>query len=358
MGISKDEEAWRCRWSCWFWWSRTVCSALYYSVNDLQHAVRDGAGQGLLRGARRGGSWRAILSLSGRWRTLGDDQQVSDILSLETDYLGAAGDLAVSLQRLDSNTIEVTGTGTAAGVSESVGIVLATEGFFDGVVYSKGSLDFHGNVLLEGDIASGGTVKPPDNFNGTYQENLLIDFPPPVFPDEPEEYSGDLSAGAPLEITTSPLQVYRKIHIGNKKKLIINAQSGPVTIQTRYFEMHNNGSMEFVTRAGHDITLVVDEIVLKQVTISGDGNVYLYALGGNIQTPRHRFRSARLVLYLDKGRDGYQANSLLEGLIYGPRLPSPWAEMPILPGDDREQLKGTGVIQNRGGRHRIRRKYS
>lgn len=343
-------------------------SALWsYSVGDLRLAVREEYRSRAYYLARAGAEAlaRHIMRYPEDVEAIleGGEQKVSEIITLETDYLGKAGELQVSLQRLDSNHIAVMGRGTADGVTESVRIVLATEGFFDGVVYSKGSLNFHSNVLLEGDIASGGTIKLPNNFSGSYQENLSIDFPPPVFPDEPEEYSGDLSAGAPLEITASPLQAYRKIHIGNKKKLIINAQSGPVTIQTRYFEMHNNGSMEFVTRAGHDITLVVDEIVIKQVTISGDGIVYLYVRSAaNVQTPHAVISDqARLVFYLEKGcMMDIQANSMLEGLVYGPEATvSMGGNADFTGAMIVEQLKGIGGNAKIGAAGtEIRRKYS
>ena len=119
-------------------------SALWsYSVGDLRLAVREEHRSRAYYLARAGAEAlaRHIMRYPEDVEAIleGGEQKVSEIITLETDYLGKAGELQVSLQRLDSNHIAVMGTGTAAGVSESVGIVLATEGFFDGVVYSRGA---------------------------------------------------------------------------------------------------------------------------------------------------------------------------------------------------------------------------
>ena len=169
-------------------------------------------------------------------------------------------------------------------------------------------------------------MNPPNNFVGTIKEDTVIVFPPPDpdFPPVPE-YSGNLTVGSsePVTITESPAGAYNKISIGNKKTLVIDAvsASGPLHIETKDFEMKNGSALELKVDPTNTIVSVVDEMSLKDVTLTGTGTAYIYVRSKlNVQTPHAVIdNNAYLVVYLDKGAImEMQANSQFEGLVYGP----------------------------------------
>ena len=290
------------------------------------------------------------------------DQLVSDELTYnpeiptegEEKYVG---ELTVELERVSENRVEITGTGSVDNVIQSVSIVIETQEEFDGVVYSLGNLDFQSGVTLNGDVVSGGIVNPPDNFNGTIKEETEIKFPHPEFRDVPESYTGTLTIDKDGTLTidrTSDIVSgdgqagpYQKIFIDHSAKLILDASQGALTLETKVFDMHNNANMlEFKTHKDHDLILIVDEIDLKKVRVTGNGTAYLYVRSMiNVQTPHADVDDeALLFVRLDKGCImEMQANSNFEGLVYGPE-----AVVEIAGNADFhgamivEQLKGSG----------------
>ncbi len=244
------------------------------------------------------------------------------------------GDIKVELKRVTDNSVEITGTGSVDDISQSVSIVLETQEEFDGVVYSHGNLDFQQGVTLSGDIVSGGLVSPPDNFDGTIKEETEIKFPEAEFTEVPDSYSGTLtvdkdetlrvSRTSNIDIVDSDGQAgpYQKVYIGHSATLKLDAADGPVTLETKIFDMHNNAEMlEFATSKGNDLTLIVDEIDLKRIKVTGDGTANIYVRSMiNVQTPHANVEDgALLFVRLDKGCImEIQANSKFEGLVYGP----------------------------------------
>jgi len=185
-------------------------------------------------------------------------------------------------------------------------------------------MEFQNNVNVNGDLVSGGTITAPKDYDGTITENLVISFPPPEFPAEPEAYSGELLVpnNASLTVSESPAPKYDKTNIGNNGQLSFQPGFTEINMESRLFDMHNGGAMVFAPE-GKTITLVVDEIVLKDIKIVGSGLVEIYVRSkANIQTTHASVsisEDALLVLYLDKGCVmEMQANSYFEGLVYGP----------------------------------------
>jgi len=258
-----------------------------------------------------------------------DDTITSDQIDYEVDYSGApvhVGELEVVLKRIDEDRVRITGTGTVEGIVQSVSLILETQEPFDGVVYSMGSLVFQNQVTVNGDLVSGGTITPPIRHTGSVKENTIITFPPPDpdFPPVPT-YSGNLSVGRNITVTisSSPAGAYQTIFIGNRGSLVITAASGDIYVETKNLDMHNQATkLELVTSADHDIVIVVDEMIMKKIKVSGNGNAYIYVRSRlNVQTPHADVDSnALLIVYLGPGCImELQANSHFEGLVYGPQ---------------------------------------
>jgi hypothetical protein len=251
-----------------------------------------------------------------------------DIANFDPDLAADihVGELLVTMEKIEENRVIITGSGTVDDINQEVSLILETQEPFDGVVYSLGSMDFQNNVYLEGDVVCGGKVNPPNNFVGEKTEDTVIIFPPPDpdFPPVPE-YSGNLTVGNnnTVTITESPTDAYKKISIGNKGTLVIDAvsASGPLDIETKDFKMKNGSALELKVHETNTIVIVVDEMSLKDVTLTGTGTAYIYVRSKlNVQTPHAVIdNDAFLVVYLDEGAImEMQANSQFEGLVYGP----------------------------------------
>jgi hypothetical protein len=303
-----------------------------YSISELNFAVREEKRARAYYIARAGAESlaRHILVNPDVLNAIPevDDSISSDSLEYDINFSGNStnvGDMLVELTRIETDRVEITGTGTVDGIVQSVGLILETQEPFDGIVYSLGSLDFQNQVTINGDLVSGGKVNPPDNLTGTIKEDTIIIFPPPDpdFPPVPT-YSGNLTVpkDGTTTITESPENAYQKISIDNKGSLIISAAAGPIYIETKDFEMDNNAEkFELATSPDYDIIMVVDEMVLKTMKVSGSGVAYLYVRTKlNVQTPHADVDSnALLVVYLGPGAImEMQANSHFEGLVYGP----------------------------------------
>jgi hypothetical protein len=306
-----------------------------YSVAELNHSVREEKKARAYYIARAGAEslGRHIMVNPSVLNSVPniDDLITSDELDFDITFSGetiSVGDLTVELERIETDRVTITGTGTVDEIVQSVSLILETQEPFDGVVYSMGSLDFQSQVNLVGDIVSGGKVTPeggPSNFSGTIKEDTVIIFPPPD-PDFPEvpAYSGNLNIpkDGTHTITTSPAQAYQKIDIGHSATLIINASSGYIYVEAKDFDMHSQAEkFELVTHEGNDIVLVVDEMVMKTIKVTGNGVAYVYVRSKlNVQTPHAEVDStALLVVYLGPGAImELQAGSHFEGLVYGP----------------------------------------
>ncbi len=309
-----------------------------YSRSDLQQAVwsennsrayyvaRSGAesmAQYLMRNPE---SIKDILN-----QEAGVETVLSEQITVESEYKGEIGDLQVEVKSTELNRIQITGMATVNDVYEQVSVVLAPHDSFDGVIYSLGSMTFQNNVSIQGDIASGGTINLPSGHSGNYEENKLMSFPLPDFFDEPEIYADYLEVGHSEDKKVAPEKEkkYEKTNIGNHGLLTI--KSDPLVsededdyFESRLLDMHNNGKLHVELQNGETVKMVVDELVLKEMEISGEGRLELYVRSkANIQTKHAENMivgdNAVFVIYLDEGCVmEMQANSHLTALVYGP----------------------------------------
>ncbi len=122
---------------------------------------------------------------------------------------------------------------------------------------------------------------------------------------------------------------YEKTNIGNHGLLTIKSDPSVSEGEDEYFEsrlldMHNNGKLHVELQNGEVVKMVVDELVLKEMEISGEGRLELYVRSkANIQTKHAENMivgdNAVFVIYLDEGCVmEMQANSHLTALVYGP----------------------------------------
>lgn len=281
------------------------------------------------------------------------------IITDEIDYLAVnnesvdelVGQVSVEISRTDNYIIRITGFGTVDGIEQQVAIILEALEPFDGVMYSAKSISFGNSIIdnnrIKGDVVSGGLV---------YKQNSLLDehpnaaagdeirteqiltFPDPVFPASPASYTTNaLIVSNPVTITASSRPNpdgeetigsstgYHKIDIQQSGKLVIDASSGPVVVQTNEFTSHNQGELELITAKGKDLIIVVENgMKYRNVRVKGDGLAKIYVKSGEIDAANTHANmideGAYLVLYLGAGvKMSIQTGNVFEGLIYGPK---------------------------------------
>jgi len=266
-----------------------------------------------------------------------DDAITSVTIEYETGEEIVVGDVEVELKRIASNKIEVTGIGEVDQIIQRVSLILETQEEFDGVVYATDGLNFQENVTVNGDIVSGGLVKwqnetITEHPNGDYtlRDNTIIHWPRPDFPEPAESYPGIINipsnaTGTPITTVPSgdyPNDPYQSVTMGNNSKLTINASTNAIFLDTQVFDMDQNSHLTLVTKEGHDLIIVVDSMILRKLTIIGDGKAKLYVRNSlNVQTPAAVVDDdALLEVYLAEGCVmTMQANSHFAGLVYGPQ---------------------------------------
>lgn len=250
------------------------------------------------------------------------------------------GEYEVIMERVSSRRVIITGIGYVSGSEQRVSVYLETMEAFDGLVYSKGSLDFNENATVTGgDIASGGKItwsgnsEPPVGFEYNLYEDTVIEFPDQPFPEPQEQFpppDNILNIDDPNDphlITISPVKAYSKIQFANNRKgMIVDATGNTVLVETSDFDMPPRaGKLELVTGSGNDLILIVDNITLRDVQISGNGIAYLYVRESiTVQTPHSETNiigeGAEFIVYLAEGATmTFVGNSQFEGLIYGPK---------------------------------------
>ncbi|MDW7740394.1 MAG: hypothetical protein SCJ97_10140 [Bacillota bacterium] len=318
----------------------------HYSMSELNQSVRDEQRTRAYYLARAGAESIArhiminpeIITMIEIGETLTSDELGFDVNEKNV------GDIVVNVERLDRNIIEVTGIGTVEGVSHSVSIVLEAEERFDGVIYSAGGVNFQNNVTVNGDIVSGSTVTwqgedyplpaghpNVDGTRGTIRENVIINFPPPEFPDLPESYDGGtltIDVGSTeTPITATPAYAYQKIEILNNKDAqleIKGSASEIVSVEAHTFEMGQNSDGLIFNTSNGDVNLIVSEINIKKIRVIGGGTARIYVRNtANIQTKMGDVQISEdgmIMILLDQGaklvmqaKDAY-----FEGLVYGP----------------------------------------
>lgn len=258
-----------------------------------------------------------------------DSQKISKMLEFETDLLGKAGDLEVTLRRSSNNRIEVTGEGRTEGVQQTVRIVLETQPFFgDAAVVTTGTalLNFHSGMTIEGSIIAGGDVKPDNLHQNSTKYSITRNYP---FTDD--TFVRVVVPTIQFSATINKLDIKNKNvyqiaadsrikfgEIDNKGTLVINPGSW-----TEVGELKSGtGDIKIITQKDRQTILVVDSMDLKaRLIIEGDGPIDIYVRRtANIQTSNAVIMSnALLTFFLVEGCDiTIQANGYFDALIYGP----------------------------------------
>lgn len=243
----------------------------------------------------------------------GAEINISDIITLETEYLGDAGDMSVSLEKLAGDELEITGIGVTNGIQETVRIILELKDFPspDAVVVTTGShtVDFNQHMTVEGSIVAGGDINLPNDYdpNNEYTVTPNYQFPEDYFmrvvvPEDPDNYES--------EIKIKNGDIYE---IPNGKHYEVG-----------YLTIEGGGTLQFVAEEGSTTILVVNDLNLKNngvIKIIGTGTVQIYLRTvANIHSPHIIFPpDAQLHFYLDEGCDLILSGNVeFDGLIYGP----------------------------------------
>jgi len=243
------------------------------------------------------------------------NETLSGIVTMETENLGEAGDMSVSIKRLDEEKLEVTGIGVTNGIQQTVTIVLELKEFPapDAVVVTTGTqhVDFHQNMTVEGSIIAGGEITLPNSYDtSTYTATPEFQFPEDYFkrvvvPDGPYDHveEGILKITkhmVPYEIPNG--QIYEM------DKLIVEG----------------DGILRFYAEPGSTTILVVTNLDLKNksiIEIEGTGTVQIYIREvASMDTPKIVFPGgAQLHFYLAEGCEVVlNGNVQFNGLFYGP----------------------------------------
>ena len=288
----------------------------FYSVNDVRQVARAEDKTRAYYVARAGAETLArhirlnpsvveeILDVA--------EENISDIIALETDHLGKAGDLEVSLKRLEDGKLEVTGIGLTNGITQTVSIVLELREFPapDAVVIATGPqhVDFHQNMTVEGSVVSGGPITLPNSFDDEqYTSTPDFQFPEDYFkrvvvPEDPDEY-------------------YESKTIGNNNVFeILNGSH----VEVKKLTVNNGGTVHFYAEEDSTTILVVSELDLKNgsaITITGPGTVQIYIREtAKMHSPLITFPGgAQLHFYLAEGSEvSLNGNVNFNGLFYGP----------------------------------------
>ncbi len=244
----------------------------------------------------------------------GDEENISDYISLDTVEHGTAGDLEVSIKQMEGEKLEITGIGRSNGVRQSVSIVFRLEPFpDDAAVIATGvnTLNFDEGMTVEGSIVAGGDINLPDNFDDTtYSAIANNPFPPEYFtrvevPENPDnsDYEDDIS-----------------LNQLNDRTLEINAGSH---VEYNELSMGNQDTLKFNTIDNGPTILVVDKLQINggTIEITGDGRAQIYVRTEvDMRTPNTDYApDARLELFLAEGCDmTLRGNNPFDGLIYGP----------------------------------------
>ncbi len=301
-----------------------------YSVMEVKQVVREEENTKAYYLARAGADTlaHAIIDDS-EWLnqilTDGDNSITKDTSlpnTLETDYLGEAGRMSVSIETLGDSKIRITGigeTGADYDVKQIASIVLETEPFFDTaavVTTGAGLVDFDPDMEVKGDIIAGGPVNLPTD----YDEDEYKCIPNYPFPED---------RFARVEIPDT--EGHDVINEGN-----INLSS-PFSVEEfdagKYYTINRlrmqNGTIEIDTTDELPTILVINTLNVTggeiKVTGNGDADIYLNprAHGGDQHmfiTPNMTLaEGTRLNFYLTEGCNILLiAHNPFEGLIYGP----------------------------------------
>ncbi len=326
-----------------------------YGNNELSHSVREEKKTRAYYLARAGAESLArdlminpekienLIPNPGDVESLGAHETEIDF---ETDYSGEVGVIDVELERVDADSIKITGTGTVDGISENVSILMEMHGLFDGVLYAEGDLDFHSNTDVTGDIYTAGEVTGGNITGDIYEDQSFnfnsVSFPPhddypdyPGYPledeykhtifeiEEEEELNNEENPSG--NATDGTLLAYEEIDIKNHGSLKIDASSNPVNVRAETFDMGNQGELEIATKDGNKVRIFTNDITLRDVVVTGDGVAEIFVYGENseinIQTPAAEVvdPDANLIFYLDDGCVmDFQAHGSLQSLVYGP----------------------------------------
>jgi len=330
----------------------------HYGVNELSHSEREEKRARAYYLARAGAESLArdlminpekiesLIPSPGNVQTLSEYDTEIDF---ETEYSGEVGIIDVELERVDSDTIKITGTGTVEEISENVSILMEMHGLFDGVLYAESDLDFASGTNVDGDIYTAGEVSG-GNINGDIYEGqsfnfTSVSFPPNIdYPDYPsypledgDRYVDDsfhppdktifrITGDETLYNEENPEDkrlAYETIDIRNNGSLTIDASNNPVNVRAETILM--NDKLRLQTKEGNRLRIFTNNIILDDFKVRGDGIAEIFVYGDeskiNIQTKHASVvdPNANLIFYLDDGCEmEFQAHGSFESLVYGP----------------------------------------
>ncbi len=294
-----------------------------YAINDLKQ-VAHAEDKARAYYVARSGAETLATHIMHEPRVIDDilsanQQNISGVHTLESEYLGKAGDMEVSLEELGNDEYKITGIGEANEVRQTASIVMKVSVFpvTDAVCIVTGTqhVEFHENMTVKGSIVAGGPVTVPNNYDhNAYTVEDNYSFPENYFsrvevPDGPydHEHNGTLQLNnpnsAPLEIPAGEIYKVEELRTNHHGEIIFNSPEGTTT------------------------ELVVGKLNMTggKIKIEGSGTAIIYLTGDSslrnpkVETPQ----GAQLHFFLGEDVDeptelSLNGNVEFNGLIYGP----------------------------------------
>lgn len=305
-----------------------------YSVSEVRQATRAESKARAYYIARAGAESlaRYIMQDPEQVDAILDDgsESVSDLIDFETEMLGQAGEMEVTLRRLDHNRLEISGTGQSGGVRQSATVVLEQLPFpGDAAVVTTGAglVNFHKNMSLEGSVIAGGEVNLPTDFdtsrfsiteNYPFTDDTFARVVIPVI--QPDQTFHNISIRNRTEnIAAGRSVVYNRIDIENRGILQLNPGS---RVEVGTLTLRSGGTLDIITAAGPPVIMVVNQMDLKgvlRVTGTGSAEIYVRTLADIVTSNANVYSAERLTFFLAEGCTvTIQANAAFDALIYGP----------------------------------------
>ncbi len=226
----------------------------------------------------------------------------------KTSAGNAFGDGTYSVEVKDAgDMVIVEAVGTVGGVSEKVALALKKVSpfapgayMFDNAIFAEDLVVLSGNVTIEGDVESGGTVTINGNavdIIGYYYENSIVSYPMAIFP--------ELVNASPVDFikTSGQPNIY------------------PVDVNLRYNKIEASRDISFNTYGGIvEVRADIFETRNADIHIIGDGKVYLYVdttfdLKGSVHGLPHQFV---VIMGPESNVSLPIGNSVFNGYVYGP----------------------------------------
>ncbi|SKB37713.1 PilX N-terminal [Acetoanaerobium noterae] len=243
-----------------------------------------------------------------------DINQIVDKKSDEISY--GKGTFNVELIKdptAGSHSIIVKGTGTVNGVSENATLEVNIQGVpggpaFEYGLFAMGNIYLSGSANIAGDTGSNGSIgqsNGQNRFNGDTDSNLNKQYPPPVFPTDPDTASNQSygnNSNVSYNMSVNKIRTYNELSAGQNTELTINTGS-------------NNPAKPAVLVVG---TLNFPK---SEIIVNGTNPLYIYVKKeATLSVVNSPGSSNKLFLFMADGASLQfgQGNNSFEGFIYGP----------------------------------------